>query len=122
MGNRNTTIRTDSIVPTFRGVYLERFLRLVEAIDANGAKGQREAVGRELAWCNGVSHEGLDRLKYRAILMVLSDVMGQGWRTQYRRHSIFLTRPDYTHGKHLGLDHALVKEQIRGAFREERLA
>ncbi len=54
--------------------------------------------------------------------MVLSDVMGQGWRTQYRRSNIFLTRLDYTHGKHLGLDHALVKEQIRGAFREERLA
>src|SRR5438105_7833595 len=54
--------------------------------------------------------------------MVLRDVMGQGWRTQYRRYSIFLTRPDYTHGKHLGLDHALVKEQIRAAFREERLA
>ncbi len=50
MGKRNTTIRTDSILPTFRGVYLERFLRLVEAIDASDAKGQREAVGRELAW------------------------------------------------------------------------
>lgn len=122
MGSRNTSIRTDSIKPSFRGVYLERFLRLVEAIDAKDAKGQRAAVVEELAWCNGLTHEGLDRLKYRAILMVLSDVMGQGWRTQYRRCSIFLTRPDYTHGKHLALDHALVKEQIREAFREERRA
>jgi hypothetical protein len=122
MGDRNTSIRTNSILPTFRGVYLERFLRLVESIDANDAKGQREAVSRELVWCNALTHDGHDRLKYRAILMVLRDVMGQGWRTQYRRHSIFLTRPDYTHGKHLGLDHALVKEQIRAALREERLA
>ena len=38
------------------------------------------------------------------------------------KRSIFLTRPDYTHGKHHNLDHALIKQQIRGAFSEERLA
>lgn len=54
--------------------------------------------------------------------MVLSDVMGQGMRTQYRQRSIFLIRPDYTQGNHIGLEPALVKEQIRAAFREERLA
>jgi hypothetical protein len=122
MGDRNVTIRTSSVVPTFRGVYLERFLRLAETIDAKDAKGQREAVRTELAWCSVLPQDSLDRLKYQAMLMVLSDVLGQGWRTQFRQRRIFLTRPDYTHGKHLALDHALVKEQIRGAFREERLA
>ncbi len=122
MSERNSTIRTDTVLPTFRGVYLDRFLRLIEAIDAKDAKAQREAIRDELVWCDGLRHGGSDRLKYRAMLMVLSDVIGQGWRTQYRQRSIFLTRPDYTHGKHQHLDHSLVKQQIRGAFSEERLA
>jgi hypothetical protein len=122
MSDRNTTIRTDTILPTFRGVYLDRFLRLIESIDDLDAKGQREAIRSELEWCSGLRNGGMDRQKYRGTLMVLRDVVGQGWRTQYRQRSIFLTRPDYTHGKHLGLDHGLVKEQIRAAFSEERTA
>lgn len=122
MGDRNSTIRTDSVLPTFRGVYLDRFLKLVESIDAQDAKGQRQAIRDELDWCNALRNDGIDRLKYSATLMVLRDVIGQGWRTQFRQRSIFLTRPDYTHGKHLGLDHSLVKDQIRAAFSEERLA
>ena len=58
MGNRNATIRTDSILPSFRGIYLERFLRLVESIDALKVAQQREAVGRELEWC-GVTQPAL---------------------------------------------------------------
>ncbi len=122
MGSRNATLRTDSILPSFRGIYLERFLRLVESIDALKPNGQREVVCRELDWCHSLPHETIDRLKYQAMLMVLSDLMGQGWQTQFRQRSIFLTRPDYTRGKHLQLDPAIVKEQIRNAFREERLA
>lgn len=122
MSDRNTTIRTGTILPTFRGVYLDRFLRLVESIDEMPAQKQREVVRGELAWCEALRNEAIDRQKYRAMLMVLRDVLGQGWRTQYRQRSIYLTRPDYTHGKHLGLDHALVKKQIREAYSEERLA
>src|SRR5262245_13540383 len=115
-------LRTESIIPVFRGVYLQRFLRLIEAIDREDALGQREAVHEELTWCDCLTHNTTDRLRYRATLMVLRDVMGQGWRTRYRQRSIFLTRPDYTHGKHLALDHVLVKGQIRSAFSKERLA
>ena len=122
MSDRNATIRNDTVLPTFRGVYLDRFLRLIEAIDALDAVQQREAVRHELAWCDGLSNGGIDRQKYIGLLMVLRDVLGQGWRTQYRHRSIYLTRPDYTHGRSVGLDHALVKEQIREAFSEERLA
>lgn len=122
MNDRISTIRTDTVLPTFRGVYLDRFLRLIESIDNLDAKGQRETIRSELEWCNGLRNGGIDRQKYCGMLMVLRDVIGQGWRTQYRQRSIFLTRPDYTHGKHLGLDHCLVKEQIREAFSEERLA
>jgi hypothetical protein len=122
MGNRNTTIRTDSILPSFRGIYLERFLRLVESIDALKAAEQREAVARELGWCLSLHHDTIDRLKYRAMLMVLLDLMGQGWQIRFRQRSIFLQRPDYTRGKHLRLDPAVVKNQIRKSFGEERLA
>ncbi len=122
MGSRNTTLRTDSILPSFRGVYLERFLRLVEAMDSSAPTGQRDSVLRELAWCRSVKHETVDRLKYQAMLMVLSDLIGQGWQTRFRQRSIFLSRPDYTRGKHLQLDPALVKKQIRSGFQEERLA
>jgi hypothetical protein len=64
----------------------------------------------------------IGRLKYKAMLMVLFDLMDQGWQTRFRQRSIFLLRPDYTRGKHLQLDPAVVKKQIRQAFREERLA
>lgn len=122
MRNRTTTIRTDSITPTFRGVYLERFLRLIESAEGLDAMQQRDAVDRELAWCRGLAHEGLDRLKYQAMLLVLRDLLGQGWRTQYRQRSIYLSRPDYTRGKNRGIDPAIVKESIRSAHRDERLA
>ncbi len=122
MGSRNATLRTDSILPSFRGVYLEQFLRLVESIDDQDAIAQREAICRELGWCRGLPHENLSHLKYEALLMVLSDLMGQGWRTRFRQRSIFLSRPDYTRGKHLHLDPAIVKAQIRNAFQEERLS
>ena len=122
MNDRNSTIRTDTVLPTFRGVYLDRFLKMVESIDTKDAKGQRQAVRDELEWCDSLRSGGVDRSKYRAMLMVLRDVIGQGWRTQYRHRSIFLTRPDYTQGKNLDLDHSLVKEQIRAAFSDERLA
>ena len=122
MGSRNATLRTDSVLPSFRGVYLERFLRLVESIDDQDAIAQREAICRELGWCRGLPHENLSHLKYEALLMVLSDLMGQGWRTRFRQRSIFLSRPDYTRGKHLHLDPAIVKAQIRNAFQEERLS
>ena len=119
---RTTTIRTDSITPTFRGVYLERFLRLIESIEALDPRRQRDSVCRELTWCDGLTYEGLDRLKYRAMLLILRDLMGQGWQTRYRQRTIYLSRPDYTRGKHLALDPAVVKEQIRNAHRDERLA
>ena len=122
MSDRNATIRTDTVLPTFRGVYLGRFLRLIESIDDLDARKQREAVRAELVWCEALCNGGFDRQKYLGLLMVLRDVLGQGWRTQYRQRSIYLTRPDYTHGRHLGLDHALVKGQIREAFSEERRA
>lgn len=116
------SIKENSIVPKFRSLYLERFLRLIELIDTKDAVSQREEIRNELAWCNNLTHEGIDRLKYRATLMVLGDIMGQGWRTRYRHRSIFLVRPDYTHGKHRGIDHALIKQQIRSALQEQRLA
>lgn len=122
MRTRTTTIRTDSITPTFRGVYLERFLRLIESIEGFDAQHQRAAVNDELIWCNGLTHDGIDRLKYRSMLLVLRDLMGQGWQTRYRQRTIYFSRPDYTRGKHLALDPAVVKDQIRSAHRDERLA
>ena len=122
MRKRVATIRTDSITPTFRGIYVERFFQLIESIEGRDARQQRDAVCRELEWCNGLTHEGLDRLKYNAMLLVLRDLMGQGWQTRYRQRTIYLSRPDYTRGKHLSLDPAVVKDQIRNAHRDERLA
>jgi hypothetical protein len=122
MRTKTTTIRTDSITPTFRGIYVERFFQLIQSIEGSDAQLQRNAVSRELAWCDGLTHEGLDRFKYRAMLLVLRDLMGQGWQTRYRQRTIYLSRPDYTRGKHLSLDPAVVKDQIRNAHRDERLA
>jgi hypothetical protein len=122
MGSRSETIRTESILPTFRGVFLERFLRLVESIDKNTPLEQREAICLELEWCRARQQETQDRLKYQALLLVLRDLMGQGWQTRFRQRSIFLARPDYTKGKHRHLDPAAVKDQIRSGFRDERLS
>ncbi len=122
MGSRNATLRTDSILPTFRGVYLERFLRLIEAIDGMEAIDQRQSVCGELKWLSSRRDETLDRLKYRGMMLVLRDLLGQGWVTRFRQRSLFLCRPDYTRGKHLHLDPVLVKAQIRAAYQEERLA
>ncbi len=122
MRKRVATIRTDSITPTFRGIYVERFFHLIESIEGGDGRQQRDAACRELEWCNGLTHEGLDRIKYTAMLLVLRDLMGHGWQTRYRQRRIYLSRPDYTRGKHLSLDPAVVKDQIRNAHREERLA
>jgi hypothetical protein len=119
---RNESLRTDSIRPTFRGVFLERFLHLVECVDALPPLRQREAVCRELDWVRGRTGGGDGRLKYGAMLMVLRDLLGQGWRLLFRQRSIFLTRPEYTRGRHEQLDPATVKNLIREAFRDERLA
>jgi Domain of unknown function (DUF4338) len=114
-------LRGGSVVPSFRGIYLERFLYLIEGIDDLTNVRQREAFVRELEWCGLQVAETLDRHRYRATLMVLRDLTGQGWRVQYRYKSVFLVRPDYTHGK-MPLDPLTVKAQIREAMQEERLA
>jgi hypothetical protein len=122
MRNRTSTLRTDTISPTFRGLCLERFIALIESAEGLPALAQRELVLRELKWCESRPTDTVDFLKYRAILFVLRDLLGQGWETRYKHRSIYLSRPDYTRGKHRGLDAAVVKEQIRAAHRDERLS
>jgi hypothetical protein len=117
---RNESLKTESIRPTFRGAYLERFLRLAEEIDPLTPLRQREAVLQELAWARP-RPAGTDQLKYRTFLLVLRDLLAQGWRLLYRQRSIFLARPDYTRGRHGQLDPAAVKSLIRESFRDERL-
>jgi hypothetical protein len=119
---RTEPLRAGSVVPSFRGAYLERFLHLVEGIDDLSSFRQREAVQRELEWCRGRSSDSLDQLRYQATLMVLRDLAGQGWRVQYRQRSIFLGRPDYSRGGAIQLDPGIVKAQIRDSMQEERLA
>lgn len=119
---RTEPLRAGSVVPSFRGTYLERFLYLVEGIDDLSSLRQREAIQRELAWCRSRSADSLDQLRYQATLMVLSDLAGQGWRVQYRQRSVFLGRPDYSRGGPAQLDPAIVKAQIRDSMQEERLA
>jgi Domain of unknown function (DUF4338) len=114
-------LKGGSVVPSFRGIFLERFLYLIEGIDDLTSSRQREAIVRELEWCGLQVAETLDRHRYRATLMVLRDLTGQGWRVQYRYKSVFLVRPDYTQGK-TPLDPLTVKAQIREAMQEERLA
>lgn len=125
-GNRNNLrtepLRAGSVVPSFRGTYLERFLHLVEGIDDLSSLRQREAIQRELEWCRSRSADSLDQLRYQATLMVLNDLAGQGWRVQYRQRSVFLGRPDYSRGGSIQLDPAIVKAQIRDSMQEERLA
>jgi hypothetical protein len=58
-------------------------------------RDQRDAILGELAWCSALSHEGIDRLKYRAMLLVLRDLMGQGWHTQYRPRNCCRTSMDW---------------------------
>ena len=120
--SKREPLRGGSIVPSFRGGYLERFLYLVEGIDELGSSRQREAIERELQWCRSRSGETLDHLRYRATLMVLRDLLGQGWRIRFRQKSIFLVRPDYSHGGDAQLDPSIVKAQIREALSEERLS
>src|SRR5690348_15643607 len=108
---RNESLKTETVRPTFRGAYLERFLRLAEEIDPLAPLRQREAVLEELAWARG-RPTGTDQLKYRAFLLVLRDLLGQGWQVQYRQRSIFISRPDYTRGRHGKLDPATVKSLI----------
>jgi len=115
-------LRSGSVVPSFRGVYLERFLCLVEGIDELGVRRQREVIHRELHWCQSRGGDSLDHLRYRATLMVLNDLVGLGWRVQYRQRSVFLARPDYSRGGSAQLDPATVKSQIRESMQEERLA
>jgi hypothetical protein len=62
---------------------LERFFHLIQAVEAQNAYGQRDAVSVELAWCDARTDQGIDRMKYRAILLVLRDLMGQGWQGEY---------------------------------------
>ncbi len=101
---------------------LERFLVMIEGIDDLSSGRQREAVQRELEWSSERPGDTLDQMRYRATLMVLRDLLGQGWQTQYRQRSIFLARPDYSEGGAAQLDPAIVKAQIREAMQEERLA
>ena len=119
---RTEPLRAGSVVPSFRGAYLERFLFLVEGIDDLSSLRQREAIQRELEWCRSRSSDSLDQRRYQATLMVLSDLAGQGWRVQYRQRSVFLGRPDYSRGASTQLDPATVKAQIRDSMQEERLA
>ena len=108
---RTEPLRAGSVVPSFRGTYLERFLYLVEGIDDLSSLRQREAIQRELEWCRSRSADSLDQLRYQATLMVLSDLAGQGWRVQYRQRSVFLGRPDYSRGGPAQLDPAIVPTQ-----------
>jgi Domain of unknown function (DUF4338) len=119
---RSESLKAATIVPSFRGIYLERFLHLVEGLNDFGFKRQREAIKEELAWSVARGSESLDQLRYKATLMVMNDLVGQGWRVQYRQRSIFLGRPDYTRGRLSQLDPATVKAQIRNSMLEERLA
>ena len=120
--SRSESLRGGSVVASFRGAFLERFLYLVEGIDELTSSRQREAVQRELDWCNNRRSETLDCLRYQATLMVLRDLLGQGWRIRYRQRSVFLARPDYSDRGTVQLDVATVKAQIREAMQEERLA
>lgn len=115
-------LRTGSLVPTFRGMYLERFMFMIEGLSQLSSVRQRDAVMRELDWCAQRDVESLDFLRYKATLAVLKDLLGQGWRVLYRHQSIFLSRPDYSHGKDLQLDPMLIKAQIRESMKGERLS
>ena len=92
--SRQEPLRGGSIIPSFRGTFLERFFFMVEGIDELTSVRQRDAVKRELEWCSTRVADTLDYLRYCATLMVLRDLLGQGWRIQYRQKSIFLVRPD----------------------------
>lgn len=120
--SRSEPLRAGTVVPSFRGMLLERFLVMIEGIDDLSSGRQREAVLRELEWCSDRPTDTLDHMRHRATLMVLRDLLGQGWQIQYRQRSIFLARPDYSHGCAVQLDPTIVKAQIREAMREERFA
>lgn len=115
-------LRAGTVVPTFRGIYLERFLHLAEGISELGSLRQRDAVMRELGWCDERPAQTLDQQRYRGMLLVLRDLLAQGWRLRYAQRSIFLSRPDYVHGTNIQLDPLVVKAQIRDALSTERLA
>lgn len=115
-------LRGASVVPSFRGTYLERFLHLIDGIDRLTSQRQRAAVMEELEWCNSRTSDTLDHDKYVATLMVLRDLLRQGWQIQFRHKSIFLVRPDYSQGSVVQLDPATVKDQIRSAMQDERIS
>jgi hypothetical protein len=120
--SRIEPLKGTSVIPSFRGAYLERFLHLIEGIDGLTSSRQRLAVLQELDWSGTRNSETLDHLRYRATLMVLRDLLRQGWQIQYRHKSIFLARPDYSQGGAVQLDPAIVKDQIRSAMQDECIA
>ena len=115
-------LRGASVVPSFRGAYLERFLHLIDGINGLTSQRQRAAVMEELDWCSSRNSDTLDHGKYVATLMVLRDLLRQGWQIQFRHKSIFLVRPDYSQGSVVQLDPATIKDQIRSAMQDERVS
>ena len=53
------------------------------------SRREKRSVGtRVVPWA---APRNLNHLKYETLLLVLSDLMGQGWRTRFRQRSIFLS-------------------------------
>ncbi len=86
------------------------------------AKSQREAIRDELAWCDGLVMEKArpTKISRHADGAERRDWTGSAYPVPPAQY--FSSRPDYTQGEHQHLDHSLVKDQIRGAFSEERFA
>jgi hypothetical protein len=75
--SRIEPLKGTSVIPSFRGAYLERFLHLIEGIDGLTSSRQRLAVLQELDWSGTRKSETLDHLRYKATLMVLRDLLRQ---------------------------------------------
>ena len=105
----------------FRGAYLERCLHLIDGVNGLTRQRQRAAVMEKSDWCSSRNSDTLDHEKYVATLMVLRDLLRQGWQIQFRHKSIFLVRPDYSQGSVVQLDPATIKDQIRSAMQDEQV-
>jgi len=105
------------------GVYRERFFLLAQRLgQERTVSGCRALIRAEAASVSGQGGAPGARLKYRAALGVLEDLLGQGWEWRYRRPHLELVAPNFTSAPHDTATILRQKEEIRRSMETERLA
>ena len=90
--NQETEIASEAFLPSLSDKYMERFQILLERLDLALSINRIEIIEGEIeATTNNVTlEEGLEKLKYIAVLHVLIDLSQQGWIFDIKNRSLTL--------------------------------